>query len=221
MGFVHVEPIAMQEGKVICRFPFSVMMMRRGQEDAPKRVADRTRPDAAALFDDALDYRALGVTKVDELTFGQVIDLGEQSFTAESIVAFAADFDPQPFHLDEAAGRASVFGGLAASGWQTCSLWMRQFVGGMNRAINEAALERAALIRRFFGPSPGVKELKWRLPALVGDRFRFYIKPIAVEDAPRRADWAILIAETGAVNQFGAQAMSKISRIMVRRDAAA
>lgn len=61
----------------------------------------------------------------EDLVVGETRDLGQTSPTAEDIVAFARQFDPQPFHLDPEAARHSVFGALCASGWHTCSLAMR------------------------------------------------------------------------------------------------
>ena len=59
---------------------------------------------------------------------GQVRDMGTITPTREEIIAFAQQFDPQPFHLDEEAAKASVFGGLCASGWHTCAMAMRLMV---------------------------------------------------------------------------------------------
>ena len=61
----------------------------------------------------------------EDLQAGQVRDLGSVTPTREAIIAFATQFDPQPFHLDDAAAQASVFGALCASGWHTCSMAMR------------------------------------------------------------------------------------------------
>ena len=64
----------------------------------------------------------------EDLEIGQVRDLGTISPTREEIIAFASQFDPQPFHLSEEGGKASVFGGLSASGWHTCAMAMRLMV---------------------------------------------------------------------------------------------
>ena len=61
----------------------------------------------------------------EDLVPGTVRDLGSVSVTAEDIKEFAEQFDPQPFHIDELAGKRSIFGGLCASGWHTCALAMR------------------------------------------------------------------------------------------------
>ena len=87
---------------------------------------------------------------------GQVFELGEKVVTREEIVAFATEFDPQPFHVDEEAAEGSAFGGLVASGWHTAAVFMRLYV--------DAILSRAASMG-----SPGVEELRWLRPVRPGD----------------------------------------------------
>ena len=87
---------------------------------------------------------------------GQVYELGEKKLTKEEIVAFAREYDPQPFHVDEGAAEESAFGGLIASGWHTAAVFMRLYA--------DAVLSRAASMG-----SPGVEELRWLLPVRPGD----------------------------------------------------
>ena len=82
--------------------------------------------------------------------------LGTKLVVADEVIAFAREFDPQPFHLDEAAGKASLLGGLAASGWHTSAMLMRM--------IYDAFLYETANLG-----SPGIDEVKWLKPVLVGD----------------------------------------------------
>ncbi len=88
---------------------------------------------------------------------GETGRLGEVAVTQEAVVAFASAWDPQPFHLDEAAGRASPLGGHAASGWHTCAMLMRQLVDGLLSGARSMG-------------SGAVTNLKWLKPVLVGDR---------------------------------------------------
>lgn len=67
---------------------------------------------------------------LEDFTPGRVLPLAPCSIEAKAIVEFAAEFDPQPMHLDEEAGKASILGGLAASGWHTASLFMRMMYDG-------------------------------------------------------------------------------------------
>jgi acyl dehydratase len=87
---------------------------------------------------------------------GQVIELGGRTITKEGIVAFAREFDPQPFHTDEAAATRSIYGGLLASGWHTGSLAMRILYDGL--------LKDAVSLG-----SPGIDELRWLKPVRPGD----------------------------------------------------
>jgi len=95
-----------------------------------KRVITPEGADTVGAMsdEDAGDRR--GRLYFDDLTLGQRFVTGSETMTAEAIKAFAAQFDPQPFHLDERAARASLFGGLVASGWHTAALTMRLLVAG-------------------------------------------------------------------------------------------
>jgi len=90
---------------------------------------------------------------------GAVLQLGSRTVTAEEIVAFAREFDPQPFHIDPEAASYSIFGGLIASGWHICSMTMRLLV--------EQYLSRAASLG-----SPGVDQIRWLRPVRPGDTLR-------------------------------------------------
>ena len=92
----------------------------------------------------------------EDLVEGTSLDLGSRTVSAEDIVAFAAEFDPQPMHLDEAAGRASLLGGLAASGWHTCAIFMRMLCD-------------AFLLDSTAQGAPGIDQVKWKKPVLAGD----------------------------------------------------
>jgi len=92
----------------------------------------------------------------EDLLPGSERALGRVTVSAEEIVDFARQFDPQPFHLDEEAGRASLFGGLCASGWHTCALAMRLTVDGLLRHSTSLG-------------SPGLDSLQWLKPVYPGD----------------------------------------------------
>jgi len=94
----------------------------------------------------------------EDLEVGQRRELGAFTFTAADIKRFAAQFDPQRFHLDEEEGRKSLFGGLAASGWHIGSVCMKLLVADNQRLAEEARArgERVAV----GGPSPGFRELR-------------------------------------------------------------
>jgi acyl dehydratase len=98
-----------------------------------------------------------GVLYLDDFEPGQVIELGSRSVSKDEIIAYARQFDPQPFHIDEQAAAKSIYGGLIASGWHTVSLFMRLLVDGL--------LSRTASMG-----SPGVDEVRWLKPVRPGDR---------------------------------------------------
>ncbi len=87
---------------------------------------------------------------------GDVIDLGSTLVDRDEMLAFARRFDPQPFHTDEAAARESVLGGLCASGWFTCSLWMRAYADTVLAGSTSQG-------------SPGGRDLAWPAPVFPGD----------------------------------------------------
>ncbi|WP_419906074.1 MaoC family dehydratase [Hoeflea sp.] len=92
----------------------------------------------------------------EDFTPGRQFKLGPYPVSAEEIIAFASEFDPQPMHLDEAAGKASILGGLSASGWHTCAMIMRMFIDGY---IGDSTSQGA----------PGVDICEWKRPVLAGD----------------------------------------------------
>jgi len=92
----------------------------------------------------------------EDFSPGQVNEFGSTLMTREAIVGFATDFDPQPFHIDEAAAEATMFGGLIASGWHTAATAMRMMCDAY--LLSSASLG-----------SPGLDELKWLQPVRPGD----------------------------------------------------
>lgn len=93
---------------------------------------------------------------LEDFTPGRVLPLAPCRIEAKAIVEFAAEFDPQPMHLDEEAGKASILGGLAASGWHTASLFMRMMYDGW---LADSSSEG----------SPGIEFMEWKKPVLAGD----------------------------------------------------
>ncbi len=92
----------------------------------------------------------------EDFPAGEVIRFGAYEVTADEVKAFAAEFDPQPFHLDEYAGELSIAGALSASGWHTLSMTMRMMCDGY--------VNRSASMGSF-----GMDEVKWVKPVFVGD----------------------------------------------------
>lgn len=92
----------------------------------------------------------------EDFEVGQELKLGSRTISAEEIIEFASEFDAQPMHLEEEAGKASILGGLAASGWHTCCIFMRMMCDGF-------------LLDSTSQGAPGVDYARWKKPVLAGD----------------------------------------------------
>ena len=151
----------------------------------------------------------------EDIAVGQRRDLGSFTFTADAIKRFAAQFDPQAFHLDEEAGRKSLFGGLAASGWHVGSVCMKLLVADGQRQ-SEEALARGEKIA-VWGPSPGFRELRWTRPVLAGDTISFASEIAALRTSDTRPAWGIVQARNIGTNQRGEQVFSILATAFVPR----
>lgn len=92
----------------------------------------------------------------EDLVEGGTIALGIKTVSAQEVIEFASEFDAQPMHLDEEAGKASILGGLGASGWHTCAMFMRMMCDGF-------------LLDSTSQGSPGIDYVRWKRPVLAGD----------------------------------------------------
>lgn len=127
---------------------------------------------------------------LDDLQRGMVFDLGSVTVSREEILDFARRYDPQPIHVDEAAARVSIYGGLISSGWLTVSLCMRQIVDGF--------LGRAASLG-----SPGCDEVRWLKPVRPGDTLTYRAEILEVTPSRSKPDRGIARVRYEAVNQAG------------------
>ncbi|ADZ69608.1 MaoC family dehydratase [Polymorphum gilvum] len=126
---------------------------------------------------------------------GERIPLGEKAVTREEIVAFAREFDPQPFHLDEAAAEASLLGGLAASGWHTAAMYMRLLVDGL---LGSSAGQGA----------PGIDRLVWRRPVRPGDVLSAEAEVVSARPLRSRPGLGIVSFRFTVTNQHGDTVMT-------------
>jgi acyl dehydratase len=151
----------------------------------------------------------------EELEIGARRELGSFTFTAENIKKFAAQFDPQRFHLDEEEGRKSLFGGLAASGWHVGSVCMKLLVANGQRQIQEAIArgEKVAV----WGPSPGFRDLRWLKPVLAGDTVSYATEVASKRTSEKRPEWGIVEARNTGTNQRGELAFSLLATAFVPR----
>jgi acyl dehydratase len=151
----------------------------------------------------------------EDIEVGQRRELGSFTFTADSIKTFARQFDPQPFHLDEEAGRQSLFGGLAASGWHVGSVCMRLLVADGQRQAAEAAARGETIAP--WGPSPGFRDLRWIKPVLAGDTISFVSEVETKRTSEKRPEWGILQARNTGTNQHGEPVFSLLATAFVPR----
>jgi len=126
----------------------------------------------------------------EDLTPGQEYDLGALTVTRDDIITFASEFDPQPFHLDAAAGEASILGGLAASGWHTASLVMRLLATNL---LNKTAGRG----------SPGISQLQWKRPVFPGDTLTARAEVLETKALRSKPDLGIANVRVTAWNQHG------------------
>lgn len=136
----------------------------------------------------------------EDIAVGQRRELGSFTFSAELIKKFAAQFDPQRFHLSEEEGRNSLFGGLAASGWHVGSVCMKLLV-----AI------------AVWGPSPGFRELRWIRPVLAADTISYASEVESVRLSEKRPEWGIVQARNTGTNQRGELVYSLLTTAFVPR----
>ena len=151
----------------------------------------------------------------EDTAIGQRRDVGSFTFTADGSKKFAAQFDPQRFHLDEEEGRKSLFGGLAASGWHVGSVCMKLLVADGQRQAKEA-LARGEKIA-IWGPSPGFRELRWIKPVLAGDTISYASEVESLRSSEKRPEWGIVQVRNPGTNQRGELAFSLLATAFVPR----
>ena len=140
----------------------------------------------------------------DDYEVGQKFDLGSTSFTADEIVDFGRQYDPQSFHVDASAAGQSMFGGLIASGWQVTAKLMRLFV-------DNYVDQRTAL------GSPGVDEVRWLKPVRPGDTLSAWVECAGKVPSKSRPEMGIIHEQWRAINQKGELVMTLKGTNMVRR----
>ena len=140
----------------------------------------------------------------EDFKVGEVHQLGEKRVDKDEIIAFAKQFDPQPFHVDEAAAQASMYGGLIASGWHTVALVMRMM-------CDSYMLDSASL------GSPGIDNLKWLKPVRPGDTIRAQRSTLEVRASASRPEMGLVKTRWEVFNQDAEQVMTMEGYGMFRR----
>lgn len=146
----------------------------------------------------------MSVQYLEDLSVGQTFGSGRHTIDKEQIVKFAREFDPQPFHLDEAAARQSLFGGLAASGWHTAAITMRLLAG--------SELQPAGGLI-----GAGFDELRWPRPVRPGDELHLHIEVLDVRPSKSRPTQGILKIRTTTLNQKDEPVQISVGNLIVLR----
>jgi acyl dehydratase len=141
---------------------------------------------------------------LDDIAVGQTFVTGTVQVETGKVKAFAAEFDPQPFHLDAEAARASMFGGLVASGWHTAALTMRLLVDGEFQIVG-------GLI------GLGVEEVRWPRPVRPGDVLHVESEVLDVRPSKSQPDRGIVKMRNTTLNQAGEPVMVQVVNIIAPR----
>ena len=139
----------------------------------------------------------------DDVVLGKTIDLGSHLFREDDMLRFARAYDPQPFHVDDAAAARSHFGRLAASGWHTASAFMRRLVDTREESTQRALMRGETPLPG--GPSPGFRDLLWLTPVHAGDLLT-YSTTLIEKRATRKPGWGLVTSHNVGLNQRGFKA---------------
>ncbi|MFZ0844969.1 MAG: MaoC family dehydratase [Pseudolabrys sp.] len=149
----------------------------------------------------------------EDIQVGDTDEVGRHTFNAAEIKSFAGRFDPQLFHLDEAAAERSHFGALCASGWHTAVVWMRLMVDH-RRGMIEAARARGEPVAGI-GPALGLRDLKWLKPVYVGDTITYKTEVIEARVSNSRPGSGLMTFRSTGINQNGELVISFLSTTFV------
>ena len=141
---------------------------------------------------------------LEDFAVGQTFRSGQLQIDAERIKTFAAEFDPQPFHLDEAAARDTIFRGLAASGWHTAAVTMRLLVESDLKPVGGIV-------------GAGFDEFRWPRPVRPGDELHVESEVLEVRPSRSRPGQGLLKVRTTTLNQMGEPVQISIGNLLVPR----
>ncbi|MDO9411210.1 MAG: MaoC/PaaZ C-terminal domain-containing protein [Pseudolabrys sp.] len=144
----------------------------------------------------------------EDFITGAVTVYGPRLVTREEIVAFAAEFDPQPMHLDEAAASATLLGGLGGSGWHMCSLMMRMIADGF--VLNSTSMG-----------APGVDEVNWLKPLRPGVRLRLRATVLETRASGSKPNVGLTKFKFELLDDADAVVMTQVNTMMFGRRAPA
>ena len=193
MGLVLIETQVINQAGETAMTQRSVGMFGRREKTAapaeapavrPRESAPSPPPRAAMAEDQSGPFGWF-----ESMVLGATLDLGQYRFRREDMLRFARTYDPQPFHVDDAAAKTSLFGALCASGWHTAAAFMQRLVATRQRQRDEALARGENPPDN--GPSPGMRDLRWLRPVYVEDTLTFTTTPI--EKRPTsRPGWGLV-----------------------------
>lgn len=140
----------------------------------------------------------------EDFTIGETIEHGACVVTAEEIVSFAREFDPQPFHLDQDSPEAALTGGLIASGWHVAGLFMRLMADSM-------------LLDSTCMGSPGIDVLKWLKPVRPGDTITYVNEVVGKRPSRSMPQWGLVSFKTTGRNQDGEMVVDFTGHVFIER----
>ena len=205
-----------QTGTPVMTAKTNQLMRRRHPGPALERRPQPAAERQATLWDEPTSATAVARgTYFEDINVGEVRDLGAHTFGRDEIIDFARQFDPQPFHIDEDAGKRSLFGGLAASGLHTAAIFIRQNVrtGQASTPVQLAPGEKPAA----WGPSPGFRDMQWPRPVLAGDRIEYRSKTVEARELKSRPERGLIISRAEGRNQRGEIVYRFTGQILVER----
>jgi acyl dehydratase len=135
----------------------------------------------------------------EDFVVGDTVELGSVEVTEPAIIEFAQRYDPQPFHVDPAAAERSPYGGLIASGWHTCALYMRLLCDGM---INDSSSQGAS----------GMDELRWLAPVRPGDTLRGRFTVLDAAPSATKPNRGTVTFQSEMVNQDDVVVLRMVGR---------
>jgi len=140
----------------------------------------------------------------EDFEVGTIQEFGDYLVTEEEILEFASKYDPQAFHLFDEAAKATLFGGLCASGWHTCAIAMRMLVDNMPESNKSLG-------------SPGIDELRWTRPVFPGDTLRVKTTVLSKTNSRSRPDLGSLQMQNEVFNQNNELVMSNKPSVIYRK----
>jgi acyl dehydratase len=198
-----------QNDEVVMTQGNSIMFGRKDAEPATGAGRSALGTAASVLADSAPPAEAPQISAnpyLEDIVAGDTNELGSYTFTADDIIQFAKQFDPQRFHVDPEAAKHSLFGDLCASGWHTAAIWMKLMVAHRDR-VRADALARGERPARL-GPSPGFTNLKWLRPVYAGDTITYRSTFTGARASASRPGWGLATHHNSGVNQRGEEVFS-------------